>query len=70
MAQDPDNLKIAGEPFSEERYGIGVAKGDTAMVEHINTLLTDGGDVWTALFDEHLAPAGITGEQPEVDAVM
>ncbi|MBD8021967.1 glutamate ABC transporter substrate-binding protein [Microbacterium gallinarum] len=70
VAQDPDNLKIAGEPFSEERYGIGVAKGDTAMVEHINTLLTDGGDVWTALFEEHLAPAGITGEQPEVDAAM
>lgn len=70
VAQRPDELKIAGEPFSEERYGIGVAKGDTVMVEHINTLLTDGGDVWTALFEEHLAPAGITGEQPEVDAAM
>ncbi|WP_214466004.1 glutamate ABC transporter substrate-binding protein [Microbacterium flavescens] len=68
VAQRPDELKIAGEPFSEERYGIGVAKGDTVMVEHINTLLTDGGDVWTALFEEHLAPAGITGTQPEVDA--
>ncbi|MEV5071977.1 glutamate ABC transporter substrate-binding protein [Microbacterium sp. LMI12-1-1.1] len=67
VAQRPDELKIAGEPFSEERYGVGVAKGDTVMVEHINTLLTDGGDVWTALFDEHLAPAGITGTQPEVD---
>lgn len=68
VAQRPDELKIAGEPFSEERYGIGVAKGDTVMVDHINTLLTEGGDVWTALFDEHLAPAGITGTQPEVDA--
>ncbi|MDY0909273.1 glutamate ABC transporter substrate-binding protein [Microbacterium sp. CFBP9034] len=67
VAQEPDALKIAGEPFSEERYGVGVAKGDTALVEHINTLFTDGGDVWTALFDEHLAPAGIEGSQPEVD---
>ncbi|GAB2839660.1 glutamate ABC transporter substrate-binding protein [Microbacterium insulae] len=69
VAQEPDALKIAGEPFSEERYGVGVAKGDTVLVEHINTLFTDGGDVWTALFDEHLAPAGITGTQPEVDPV-
>lgn len=67
VAQDPDNLKIAGEPFSEERYGVGIAKGDSALQEHINTLFTEGGDVWTALFDEYLAPAGITGTQPAVD---
>ncbi len=69
VAQEPDALKIAGEPFSEERYGVGLAKGDTVLHEHINTLFTDGGDVWTALFEEHLAPAGITGSQPEVDPV-
>ncbi|MFE7846376.1 glutamate ABC transporter substrate-binding protein [Microbacterium sp. NPDC057407] len=67
VAQDPDNLKIAGEPFSEERYGVGLAKGDSALQEHINTLFTDGGDVWTALFEQYLAPAGITGTQPAVD---
>jgi len=67
VAQDPDALKIAGEPFSEERYGVGLQKGDAALQEHINTLFTDGNDVWQALFDEYLAPAGITGEQPEVD---
>jgi glutamate transport system substrate-binding protein len=67
VAQQPDELKIAGEPFSEERYGVGLPKGDTALLDHINTLFTDGGDVWTALFDEHLAPAGIEGEQPAVD---
>lgn len=67
VAQQPDELKIAGEPFSEERYGVGLEKGDTALLDHINTLFTDGGDVWTALFDEHLAPAGISGEQPAVD---
>ncbi|HEY1106536.1 MAG TPA: glutamate ABC transporter substrate-binding protein [Agromyces sp.] len=67
VAQDPDALKIAGKPFSEERYGVGLQKGDTVLQEHINTLFTDGNDVWQALFDEYLAPAGITGEQPEVD---
>lgn len=68
-AQSPDEVKVVGEPFSEERYGIGVAKGDTAFVEFINTMLTDGGDIWTAIFDKNLGPAGVTGEQPEVDPV-
>ncbi len=67
VAQRPDEIKIAGEPFSEERYGVGIPKGDTALQDHINQLFTDGGDVWQALFDQHLAPAGIAGEQPEVD---
>ncbi|MGP3535187.1 glutamate ABC transporter substrate-binding protein [Microbacterium sp. RD1] len=67
VAQEPDALKIAGEPFSEERYGVGLEKGDTALKDHINALFTDGGDVWTALFEQHLAPAGIEGEQPAVD---
>ncbi|MFG6403305.1 MULTISPECIES: glutamate ABC transporter substrate-binding protein [unclassified Microbacterium] len=67
VALEPDALKIAGDPFSEERYGVGIEKGDAALKEYINTLFTDGGDVWTALFEQHLAPAGIEGEQPAVD---
>lgn len=67
VAQEPDAFKIAGDTFSEERYGVGLAKGDTALKDWINTLFNDGGDVWTALFDANLAPAGITGEQPTAD---
>ncbi|MEW2013857.1 MULTISPECIES: glutamate ABC transporter substrate-binding protein [Microbacterium] len=67
VAEDPDNLKLAGEPFSEERYGVGLADGDTVLKDHINTLFTDGGDVWTALYEEYLEPAGVKAEQPEVD---
>ena len=67
VAQEPDALKIAGEPFSEERYGVGLEKGDTALLDWINTLFTEGGDVWTGVFEEHLAPAGISGTQPDVD---
>lgn len=67
VAQRPDELKIAGETFSEERYGVGLEKGDTALKDHINSLFNDGGDVWTALFDRNLAPAGIEGEQPTAD---
>ena len=28
-AQAPDELKVVGDVFSEERYGVGIAKGDT-----------------------------------------
>jgi glutamate transport system substrate-binding protein len=68
-AQDPDNLKVVGEPFSEERYGVGLAKGDTVLQEHINTLFTDGGDIWQAIFDKNLGASGVAGTQPTVDPV-
>ncbi|WP_439594093.1 glutamate ABC transporter substrate-binding protein [Microbacterium sp.] len=67
VALEPDALKIVGEPFSEERYGVGLEKGDTALKDWINALFNDGGDVWTALFDANLAPAGIEGDQPTAD---
>ncbi len=68
-AGDPDNLKVVGEVFSEERYGIGIPKGDTALLEHLNTTLTDGGDIWQAIFDKNLGASGVTATQPEVDPV-
>ncbi|MEV8241036.1 glutamate ABC transporter substrate-binding protein [Microbacterium testaceum] len=68
-AQDPDNLKIAGEPFSEERYGVGLAKGDTAFQEFVNTMFTDGGSTWEAIFEKNLGASGVKGEQPAVDPV-
>ena len=39
-AQAPDELKVVGDVFSEERYGVGIAKGDTALQEFINTMFT------------------------------
>lgn len=68
-AQDPDNLKVVGDVFSEERYGVGMAKDDVAFQEFVNTLFTDGGDIWQAIFEKNLGPAGVEGEQPEVDPV-
>ncbi|SDQ20360.1 glutamate ABC transporter substrate-binding protein [Microbacterium sp. cf332] len=67
-AQYPDEIKVVGEPFSEEKYGIGLRKGDDAFRAHINELLTDGGDVWQGIFDKNLGQSGITVEQPAVDA--
>ncbi|MFF1541094.1 glutamate ABC transporter substrate-binding protein [Microbacterium sp. NPDC058269] len=68
-AQDPDNLKVVGEPFSEERYGIGLAKGDDALAEYFNTQLTDGGKIWQQIFDNNLGASGVKATQPEVDPI-
>ena len=66
-AQDPDNLKVVGDTFSEERYGVGIQKGDTAFVDFVNEMFTDGGDIWTAIFEKNLGASGIEVEQPTVD---
>ena len=39
-AQSPGAFKIVGEPFSEERYGIGLKKGDTELRTKINDAIT------------------------------
>ena len=68
-AQNPDELKVLDGLFTEERYGVGIPKGDTALQEHINTLFTEGGDTWQAIFDATLGQSGISVEQPAVDPV-
>ena len=66
-------LKVVGETFSEERYGIGIKKGDTATCEKINTALekmvTDG--AWQKAVDDNLGPAGFkvdSANPPKPDA--
>ena len=66
-AQYPDDVKVLDGLFTEERYGVGLPKGDTALKDHINTLFTDGGDTWQAIFDATLGQSGIEVEQPAVD---
>jgi glutamate transport system substrate-binding protein len=69
-AQSPGAFKIVGEPFSEERYGIGLKKGDGDLRTKINDALEkmakDGS--WKAAFEKNLGPAGIaTPTPPPVD---
>ncbi|SBS79218.1 Glutamate-binding protein [uncultured Mycobacterium sp.] len=65
-AQSPGAFKIVGQPFSEERYGIGLKKGDTATCTKITDALkkmeSDGS--WKAAFDKNLGPAGIPTPAP------
>ncbi|UWF76856.1 MULTISPECIES: glutamate ABC transporter substrate-binding protein [Microbacterium] len=67
-AQYPDDVKVTGGLFTEERYGVGLQKGDDVLRQHINDLFTEGGDIWQAIFDKNLGDSGIEVEQPEVDA--
>jgi len=68
-AQNPDELKVLDGLFTEERYGVGIPKGDAALQKHINTLFTDGGDKWQEIFDATLGQSGIKVDQPAVDPV-
>jgi glutamate transport system substrate-binding protein len=60
-AEDPDELKVVGKPFSEERYGIGYKHGDTAMCEFLNKAITQSASdgYWKKAFDETLGNAGV-----------
>ncbi|WP_029145745.1 glutamate ABC transporter substrate-binding protein [Microbacterium luticocti] len=68
-AQDPEHLKTVGDVFSQERYGIGLAKDDAALQAYFNNVLTDGHDVWQKIFDNNLGASGVKAEQPAVDPV-
>ena len=69
-AEQPDDLKVVVEPFSEERYGIGYSLDYPEMCEWINETVTasfeDGS--WEEAFSVTLGEAGVEApEQPELD---
>ncbi|NHA68445.1 glutamate ABC transporter substrate-binding protein [Phycicoccus flavus] len=66
-------LKVVGAPFSEERYGIGLKKGDTEMctkvTDAIKKMINDGD--WQTAVDDNLGAAGYkppAGNPPTPDA--
>jgi len=69
-AQSPGTFRIADEPFSEERYGIGLKKGDSELRTRINDALEkmEAEGAWQAAFEKNLGAAGIsTPTPPTVD---
>jgi glutamate transport system substrate-binding protein len=69
-AENPEELKVVVEPFSEERYGVGYSKDSPEMCEWINETIEasyeDG--TWEEAFQATLGQAGVdTPEQPELD---
>ncbi|WP_068162272.1 glutamate ABC transporter substrate-binding protein [Rhodococcus phenolicus] len=59
-AQYPGELKVVGEPFTTERYGIGLAKGDEASRTAINEAITEmiASGAWQAAFDANFGDSG------------
>lgn len=55
-------LKVVGKPFTQEKYGIGLKKGDTALCKQITTAvekMISSGE-WKKIVDKNLGPAGFT----------
>ena len=70
VAEHPDELKVVGDTFSEERYGIGYSKDSPEMCGWINDTLTKSFDdgTWQDAFDATLGEAGVEApEKPELD---
>jgi len=68
-AQQPDALKVVGKPFSEEPYGIGLAKGDTVLRNALNDAIegaVSDGD-WKKAYDATLGGSGTDPQPPTVD---
>lgn len=69
-AEHPDELKVVGDPFSEERYGVGYSLDSPEMCQWINDTLTDAfdGGLWAEAFDLTLGKSGVEApEVPELD---
>ncbi len=65
-AQNPEALKLVGQPFSVELYGIGVAKDNDELRSSINDALQkmiDSG-AWQAAYDKNLGPSGYKAPPP------
>lgn len=59
-AQSPGKLKLVGKGFSDENYGVGLKKGDTAGVDAVNAaikkMIDDGS--WAKSLQANVGPAG------------
>ncbi len=68
-SQQPDRLKVVGDSFSTEPYGIGLKRDDTALRNKINDILqtaaTDG--TWQRIYDATLGKSGAAGSPPPLD---
>jgi glutamate transport system substrate-binding protein len=59
-AQDPELLEVLGKPFSTERYGVGLRKGDTegqhAVDDAIERMIGSG--EWARSLQANIGPSG------------
>ena len=60
QSQYAGKLKVVGAPFTEERYGVGIKKGDTELCNAINTALAEmvSSGAWKEALDKTVGPSG------------
>jgi glutamate transport system substrate-binding protein len=65
-AQQPDKLKVVGENFSTEPYGIGLKKDDSALRNKINDILqaAEADGTWKKIYDSTLGKSGSPADPP------
>ncbi|ONI82420.1 ABC transporter substrate-binding protein [Saccharothrix sp. ALI-22-I] len=69
VAEHPELLKLVGEPFTTERYGIGLAKGDAEGRAEVSAAIEKmvGSGEWRAALERNIGQAGVQlPEPPEV----
>ncbi len=69
-AENPDELEVVGDPFSEERYGVGYQKKSPEMCQWISDTIKESFDDgnWQKAFDATLGKSGADApDQPELD---
>ncbi|MGH3984060.1 MAG: glutamate ABC transporter substrate-binding protein [Pseudonocardiaceae bacterium] len=67
--QDPERLKVVGEPFSQEPYGVGMLRADDALRSKVNDILEtatkDG--TWQQIYGGTLGESGSDATPPAVN---
>lgn len=69
VAQQPDKLKLVGQPFSTEPYGIGLARDDNALRDKTNDILQASFDdgTWQKIYDGTLGKSGTPASPPKLE---
>jgi len=68
-AQSPDKLKVVGDTFSTEPYGIGLAHDDKALRDKVNDILQASFDdgSWQKIYDATLGKSGSSASPPKIN---
>jgi glutamate transport system substrate-binding protein len=68
-AQNPDELKVVGQPFSTEKYGIGLPKDDKALRDYVNDQIEAayGDGTWQKIYDGTLGKSGSAATPPPLE---
>lgn len=70
VAQNPEELKVVVDPFSEERYGVGYSLDHPEMCQWIVDTISDAQEdgTWAEAFEATLGQSGVeTPEPPAMD---